>query len=599
MTVLPAIVQAARAFERGDLGSAETACRGILAGDPRNADALHLLGLVRRKQGAAAEAEPLLNASIEIAPQRAEWRVNYANLLRSIGRLRDAEFQLRTALSLAPQSRPARLGLARLLIDAGLPAQAETEIKPLLARNPEDAEALATLAGAQRALGQLDEAESSYRSALAIRPDYAAARHNLGALLCELQRSEEALEELERAGALGLATPELHYNRGSALFALARFDEADGALMSAIRLFPEHLDSQVLLAKMRFMRGEDDYTRDLEQAAAGAADPRLVMTLGDLLRRGGHFERAADILRGIAGRQAGSPQVASSLAVVLQEQGELKEALRYARTAVEGARDDPDMTENLVAILLQLGDPEQCEPMIRHWRQREPADQRWLAYEATAARLAGGPRYEELYDFERFVQAFDLQPPRGYLSIEDFHAELVPHLIDLHRLDTHPLDQSLRHGTQTPRDLRADTHHTIRGFIEALAEPITAYRDKLGFDPHHPFLRRNRGEYQLAGCWSVRLQRGGYHVNHIHSKGWISSAYYVEVPAEVDDDEQRSGWIKFGEPRMETPGAGPVRFEKPRPGRLVLFPSYMWHGTMPIHEDEPRMTIAFDVVTAS
>jgi hypothetical protein len=37
---------------------------------------------------------------------------------------------------------------------------------------------------------------------------------------------------------------------------------------------------------------------------------------------------------------------------------------------------------------------------------------------------------------------------------------------------------------------------------------------------------------------------------------------------------------------------------RPRPGRLVLFPSYMWHGTVPFTTAERRMTIAFDIVPA-
>jgi hypothetical protein len=61
----------------------------------------------------------------------------------------------------------------------------------------------------------------------------------------------------------------------------------------------------------------------------------------------------------------------------------------------------------------------------------------------------------------------------------------------------------------------------------------------------------------------------------------------------------QSGWIKFGEPRMPVPGIGPDHLVQPKPGRLVLFPSYMWHGTTPIHSDEPRMTIAFDAVTVT
>ena len=94
----------------------------------------------------------------------------------------------------------------------------------------------------------------------------------------------------------------------------------------------------------------------------------------------------------------------------------------------------------------------------------------------------------------------------------------------------------------------------------------------------------------------MRLNDGGYHVNHLHPQGWISSAYYVALPAETADERSKSGWIKFGEPRLPTPGADAAYFVEPRVGRLVLFPSYMWHGTTPIHGPEPRLTIAFDAI---
>jgi uncharacterized protein (TIGR02466 family) len=137
----------------------------------------------------------------------------------------------------------------------------------------------------------------------------------------------------------------------------------------------------------------------------------------------------------------------------------------------------------------------------------------------------------------------------------------------------------------------------ILAFVAALQVPIAAYRAAIGRDARHPYQARNEGVTQMTGCWSVRLRRGGYHVNHIHPQGWLSSAYYVEVPPEVQDAEARSGWIKFGEPRMPVPGAGPAHFVQPAAGKLVLFPSYMWHGTMPIQGEQPRMTIAFDAVT--
>jgi uncharacterized protein (TIGR02466 family) len=138
----------------------------------------------------------------------------------------------------------------------------------------------------------------------------------------------------------------------------------------------------------------------------------------------------------------------------------------------------------------------------------------------------------------------------------------------------------------------------LRALLAALLDSVTRYCAAIGQDESHPFLARNRGAARMTGCWSVRLRREGFHVNHIHPAGWISSAYYVQVPPEVHDTNARSGWIKFGEPNLPTPGASAALFVQPQVGRLVLFPSYMWHGTTPILGDEPRITVAFDAVPA-
>ena len=82
----------------------------------------------------------------------------------------------------------------------------------------------------------------------------------------------------------------------------------------------------------------------------------------------------------------------------------------------------------------------------------------------------------------------------------------------------------------------------------------------------------------------------------MHPEGWLSSAYYVAVPPEVNEPG-RAGWIQFGAPRFPVPGAEAAHFGlQPQAGRLVLFPSYMWHGTVPISGAAPRMTVAFDAL---
>jgi hypothetical protein len=43
----------------------------------------------------------------------------------------------------------------------------------------------------------------------------------------------------------------------------------------------------------------------------------------------------------------------------------------------------------------------------------------------------------------------------------------------------------------------------------------------------------------------------------------------------------------------------PRRIERPEIGRLVIFPSYFWHGTVPFESESPRLTVAFDMVPAT
>ena len=109
-------------------------------------------------------------------------------------------------------------------------------------------------------------------------------------------------------------------------------------------------------------------------------------------------------------------------------------------------------------------------------------------------------------------------------------------------------------------------------------------------------MQRNRGTARIGEGWSVQLRRDGFHVNHVHPKGWISSAYYVSVPEEVRDTQLKSGWLKFGEPRYPVPTATPDFTVQPAAGMLVLFPSYLWHGTTAIQGETPRTTIAFDAL---
>jgi Putative 2OG-Fe(II) oxygenase len=123
----------------------------------------------------------------------------------------------------------------------------------------------------------------------------------------------------------------------------------------------------------------------------------------------------------------------------------------------------------------------------------------------------------------------------------------------------------------------------VRGYVDALPP----------HDPHHPLLAPDRSTLLLDGSWSVRLTDKGFHASHSHVNGWISSAFYVALPDQPGTPP--SGHFALGTPPPEL-GLELSAYQtvEPRPGRLVLFPSTMWHSTIPFAEGE-RLTVAFDI----
>jgi len=596
MNVQSELERALRSLNEGRFSECAAISAPLVALDSSNPLATHLLGLAVKGTGDLQEAERWLRRSVELEPTRAEFHANLANLLRQRKKYQQAERSYRRALELAPLHSPAQRGLALTLHDLGRGTEAEDLSRALIAADAADAEAWVLLGLTLTDLERLPEARAAYQRAIELDPAHMIAHHNLGVVLSLMERPEAALTALENARRLGGSTYELAFNRARALLELNEAEAAEQEFERAVALQPANVEAQLQLARVRYMLGDPKFARSLASAAAAnRTDVGLQLLFAEVLWRAGNLSGAEAVLQDLVIRNLDSAHVRATLAAVLHEAGRLKEAESFAMGATEAAPEDAVIVEILVAILLSRGRPDDAMPFIKTHRALSPRSQAWVAYEATAARLLDRDRYHYLYDYERLVRVFEVQPPRGWSSMGELNAALGDALGERHRLRSHPLDQTLRNGTQTSRSLLSDPHPAIQAILSAFEDPIEEYRRLLGSDAAHPLIARNAGKARFTGAWSVRLRRCGFHVNHFHPDGWISSAYYVEVPPEAADSQARPGWIKFGEPRYPVPDAGAERLVQHAPGRLVLFPSYMWHGTTPIHGDEPRLTIAFDV----
>lgn len=613
----PLLQQGFAAQQRGDLAAAEAAYRALLERAPEHAAALQLLGGLLKKRGDAAGAEALLRRSLAADTRQPHVWNNLGNLLLAAGRNADAIAAFDEALAQLPEYVDAHYNRARALHATQRLPEAATSLNAALARTPQPTVAMLQLhAQIETDSGHLASALRTVELALTAAPDKPALLHNKAVILQRTHRAAEALVLHERVLALGLDAADAHYNRGNTLQSLGRHDQALQAYRTALERQPGHALALFDLARLRYRLGEADWdtelratlARALEQVrdgsnpAAPAAVTMLAGVLGHLLWRAERVAEAERAYRTAVAHDENAPGLVDGLARCLVRLGRTEEGLTLHRRAVALAPQDVELRANRAASLLVAGRFEAARDEAEAACALAPAHQHAQALRGLAWRLLGDSREPWLNDMQRFVRVVDLPPPPGWASIEAFCAALAEELTALHADRHAPVDQTLRGGTQTVGDIFEQRHPLVDALKARIAEAIDDYVAALPEDASHPFLQRRSSGWRFTDSWSSRLSRQGFHTDHVHPHGWVSSACYVQVPPGVADATRRAGWIRFGQPDLPLPGVpeGALvrRMEVPRVGRLVLFPSMLWHGTTPFDDDAVRMTIAFDVVPA-
>ena len=304
----------------------------------------------------------------------------------------------------------------------------------------------------------------------------------------------------------------------------------------------------------------------------------------ELLKQSGQLDEALRSLANLPVTARKDLRFFLSAAWIYIEQGDAERAYDCAHPAFQADQSDAT-SDAYITSLLMTGRYRLAEKQVVALASQKARHCRWQAYQSILQRLL----VKGADDSQRqLISVAKLPEPYHYGSVSSLNVALRKSVDDLQLFQQRPLDQSLEQGTQTAANLVASDDPALREFLALASSKLLAF-GQIAASQGHDGLASVSDQIAINECWSVRLE-GGRHRPHFHPEGVISGTYYLSVPP-VDN----KGSIYFGIPPFAIPDPlEPLAEVTPEEGLLILFPSYLFHGTRVAAPGYRRETLAFD-----
>lgn len=582
-------------YQQGDPDAALTRLTPAMTPHQQQPEMWDAYGVILGALGCAAEAVEAFEHGLDLAPDDGVLWFNLGLVEQRLGHL-DAATRAFGRAAWLLDSAAAYHALGEAHQAAGRPAEAAASYQRALERGA-GAETALNAGVASHQLDDADAAEAFYRLALTQDPRCARALNNLAALAQDAGDHPRAAALCRQAIGIDPGFADAQNNLGVTLQRLGDDDGARAAYQAALAIEPLSGPALGNLTELLFGqdRGGEAVNHHRAAALAQPDDPQAWLALADVLERGDDLTGAAEALEQAARLDDAGWRGHHRLGELHQRTGAFAAAIGHHRRACDLAPDQPEAWRQLALAAVQAGEGAAALAALKRLLALDPFDPQGWAAEALALRLADrSDEADELTDREDLVAVLPLPEPPGYASPTAFHDRLAADLEAVRLRAWSPRGQSVINGFQTQNDLFAERAPSIQALRQMLDQAVAAFLEAPDpairrFIPSSLAKRRYRS-------WSISLKAGGRHASHIHPEGRLSGVYYVQTPHAEDSGDQ--GGLEFGRPGLKVPLAvpPPTRVVQPRPGNLVLFPSYLWHGTLPFEAAGERITVAFDLL---
>ena len=377
-----------------------------------------------------------------------------------------------------------------------------------------------------------------------------------------------------------------------------RLEDAELAYRRVLAESPGHPETLRLLGLLKYQTGNLEAAIDLLSQAieSGSDDGRAMEALGCVLGESGKQDEAIRCLQQVTSAHPRQTSAFFNLGMMMsRDPARLEEAMVALQRAVDLDPGSDRAHSALARVLLCRGQAEQALIHLEKVLARKPGDVHSLAHKTAAlSQLGNTAGVAALADPERMLHFDFFKGDAGFSDAAKLNARLAAHILGHPTLGT---ERTTENGMDTGEIFGSEEPaiQALSGFIEG---SVGRMMEALHLPPGHPFPASQPKRCYLSG-WGVRMWRGGFQIPHYHKEAWISGVYYVRLPPIIaDPDASQQGWIEFGRgpDDIYLDSLSETRRIQPEEGKLIAFPSYLWHRTLPFEDERDRLCISFNVV---
>ena len=476
-----------------------------------------------------------------------------SDIARHEGRLDEVERLYREILKIEPKRADINNNLGAILYSNGSLDEAEIYYKKAIKLKPDYSIAHNNLGNTQLELGKLYDAEECYKKAIEFKSDYEEAYCNLGLIQQSLNKFDEAERNYKKALVLKPSYVEVYKNLGDLKQILGKLELAEKYYLKGTELKPKSAEIYNNLGNTQLELGKIDEA-EISYKKAIIINPNFIeakYNFGTMLHALKKYKRASEILKLI----------------------DFKESKKYLLECLFELDNESIFFHELNNMLSQkkvnavIGSIVSRSEIKYGIKKSNPFCNEPLNY-VLKTDLA------QIYDFKNiFVKGSEV--------------------ININKV-SYKSQSLLTNGYQTAGNFFLQKNQFIDNIKKIIHSEVKKY--KFHFKKSEEgFIKKWPSNYTLHG-WLVRMNSGGKLDVHMHEKGWISGSIYINVPPKLENDCGNLVVCLDKKKYSFHEGMNEKKIIDIATGSLCMFPSSLYHYTIPFESTEERVVLAFDVI---